>query len=345
MFCWYVWLDNWKCAPSTPLIHFLASCKKESPQSLLSLVWFWWIMFAGFRCGLNLNTEMCRAWSPPPQKKPPNSHSFQSSPAPKLCVFEQNTPLSYTGPPRWPSSLPCLSLSLSLCFYLGAVRAPLLKLLLKREHIQRGLSQSLSVSIKDPGNTTLSREPLLKGQWDPGSFFFSFFFFLPSHHFHGKRGENRNSTQQINYSWTVCELCRASSLQAPSTTTTATSATSVQTDAVTSDITVCSNTTWTHTAALRPTSDGNQAQQLLFTLQLTLRSVLTETLTFKQIPRHSDDIILVMWSDKYIFFFFFLVTFLFSPASISRLHPAVIVNKILICHVKLRLKHFKLLTS
>lgn len=75
------------------------------------------------------------------------------------------------------------SLSLALCLYLGAVRAPLLKLLLKRERIQWGLSQPHSVSIKDPGNTTLSREPLLKGQWDSG---YEDLHQSPSHFLHGK---------------------------------------------------------------------------------------------------------------------------------------------------------------
>lgn len=63
---------------------------------------------------------------------------------------------------------PSLRLSPALCLYLGAVRAPLLEFLLKREHIQWGLSQSYSVSIKEPGNTTLSGEALLKGQRDSG---------------------------------------------------------------------------------------------------------------------------------------------------------------------------------
>ena len=85
-------------------------------------------------------------------------------------MFLSRTPLFLVQDPLGDPPPSLASLSLSLCFYLGAVRAPLLKLLLKREHIQWGLSQSLSVSIKDPGNTTLSREPLLKGQWDPGSF-------------------------------------------------------------------------------------------------------------------------------------------------------------------------------
>ena len=207
-----MWLDNWKCAPSTPLIHFLASCKKESPQSLLSLVWFWWIMFAGFRCGLNLNTEMCRAWSPPPQKKPKQSLLPVVSSPKTLCFWAEHpsflhrTPSVTLLPP-----LP-LSLSLSLCFYLGAVRAPLLKLLLKREHIQRGLSQSLSVSIKDPGNTTLSREPLLKGQWDPGSFFFSFLFSpIPSFSWERRKKQEFYAANQLfmNGMWTLQSLVPA----------------------------------------------------------------------------------------------------------------------------------------
>lgn len=96
--------------------------------------------------------------------------------------------------------LPSLPASLSLCLYLGAVRAPLLKLLLKREHIQWGLSQSHSVSIKDPGNTTLPREPLLKGQWDPGLRNLSP---STSHLFHGKRKNRNLCSKSIIHEWYV----------------------------------------------------------------------------------------------------------------------------------------------
>lgn len=121
--------------------------------------------------------------------------------------------------------LPSLPASLCLCLYLGAVRAPLLKLLLKREHIQWGLSQSHSVSIKDPGNTTLPREPLLKGQWDPGLRNLS-----PStSHLFSWETKKQESMQQIHYSWMVCELCRALTLTASAS--------------ITLDITVDHNTT------------------------------------------------------------------------------------------------------
>lgn len=195
-------------------------------------------MFAGFQCGFNLNTEMCRAWSPsPPQKKPKQSLLPVVSSPETLCFWAEHPSFLYRTPSV--TLLPPLPPSPSLCFYLGAVRAPLLKLLLKREHIQWGLSQSLSVSIKDPGNTTLSREPLLKGQWDPGSFA-TWVPAPPIPSFSWEKRKKQESTQQINYSWMVCELCRALS-QAPSAAVTC----SVQTDAVTSDITVCNNTTWT----------------------------------------------------------------------------------------------------
>lgn len=253
-------------------------------------------MFAGFQCGFNLNTEMCRAWSPsPPQKKPKQSLLPVVSSPETLCFWAEHPSFLYRTPSV--TLLPPLPPSLSLCFYLGAVRAPLLKLLLKREHIQWGLSQSLSVSIKDPGNTTLSREPLLKGQWDPGSFA-TWVPAPPIPSFSWEKRKKQESTQQINYSWMVCELCRALS-QAPSAAVTC----SVQTDAVTSDITVCNNTTWTRTAALRPTSDGNHAGTAAFIYTTADASVCFGwSGTFKQIPRHCDDIILLMRSDKIHFF-------------------------------------------
>lgn len=174
---------------------------------------------------------------PPPKKTQTVAPSSRLQP--RNFVFLSRTPLFLVQDPLGDPPPSLASLSLSLCFYLGAVRAPLLKLLLKREHIQWGLSQSLSVSIKDPGNTTLSREPLLKGQWDPGSFA-TWVPAPPIPSFSWEKRKKQESTQQINYSWMVCELCRALS-QAPSAAVTC----SVQTDAVTSDITVCNNTTWT----------------------------------------------------------------------------------------------------
>lgn len=253
-------------------------------------------MFAGFQCGFNLNTEMCRAWSPsPPPKKPKQSLLPVVSSPETLCFWAEHPSFLYRTPSV--TLLPPLPPSLSLCFYLGAVRAPLLKLLLKREHIQWGLSQSLSVSIKDPGNTTLSREPLLKGQWDPGSFA-TWVPAPPIPSFSWEKRKKQESTQQINYSWMVCELCRALS-QAPSAAVTC----SVQTDPVTSDITVCNNTTWTRTAALRPTSDGNHAGTAAFIYTTADASVCFGwSGTFKQIPRHCDDIILLTRSDKIHFF-------------------------------------------
>lgn len=231
----------------------------------------------------------------PPQKKPKQSLLPVVSSPETLCFWAEHPSFLYRTPSV--TLLPPLPPSLSLCFYLGAVRAPLLKLLLKREHIQWGLSQSLSVSIKDPGNTTLSREPLLKGQWDPGSFA-TWVPAPPIPSFSWEKRKKQESTQQINYSWMVCELCRALS-QAPSAAVTC----SVQTDAVTSDITVCNNTTWTRTAALRPTSDGNHAGTAAFIYTTADASVCFGwSGTFKQIPRHCDDIILLMRSDKIHFF-------------------------------------------
>lgn len=231
----------------------------------------------------------------PPQKKPKQSLLPVVSSPETLCFWAEHPSFLYRTPSV--TLLPPLPPSPSLCFYLGAVRAPLLKLLLKREHIQWGLSQSLSVSIKDPGNTTLSREPLLKGQWDPGSFA-TWVPAPPIPSFSWEKRKKQESTQQINYSWMVCELCRALS-QAPSAAVTC----SVQTDAVTSDITVCNNTTWTRTAALRPTSDGNHAGTAAFIYTTADASVCFGwSGTFKQIPRHCDDIILLMRSDKIHFF-------------------------------------------
>ena len=139
MFCWYVWLDNWKCAPSTPLIHFLASCKKKSPQSLLSLVWFWWIMFAGFRCGLNLNTEMCRAWSPPPKKNPKQSLLPVVSSPKTLCFWAEHPSFLHRTPSV--TLLPPLPLSLSL-----------------------------SVLLSGSSESTIAQAPIEKGAYTKGSF-------------------------------------------------------------------------------------------------------------------------------------------------------------------------------
>lgn len=125
--------------------------------------------------------------APPPLY--PNIHSFQVQLATKLCVLELNTPLSYAGPPSATLFPPS-----TLCFYQGAVRAPLLRPRLKGEHIQWGLSQWLSVSIKNPGNTTLSAELLLKGQSD---WVLRNLSASPSHCFQRRR-KKQKYTQQIN---------------------------------------------------------------------------------------------------------------------------------------------------
>lgn len=103
--------------------------------------------------------------SPGPDAHPPSKPKQPLLPAlssPQNLVFWSRTPLFLVSDPLCDPFFP--SLSASLCFYLGAVRAPSLRLLLKREHTQWSLSQPLSVSIKDPGNTTLTTEPILKGQ-------------------------------------------------------------------------------------------------------------------------------------------------------------------------------------
>lgn len=242
-------------------------------------------------------------------------------------MFLSRTPLFLVQDPLGDPPPSLASLSLSLCFYLGAVRAPLLKLLLKREHIQWGLSQSLSVSIKDPGNTTLSREPLLKGQWDPGSFAT----WVPAPPIPSLSWEKRKNTgiyaaNQLfmNGMWTLQSVVpgterrrhllrpnrrshlRHHSLQQHDMNPHCCSAPHIWWESGTA--------AFIYTTADTPVCFGWSG-------------------LFKQIPRHSDDTILLMWSDKYIF----LVTFL--P------FPVVVIIKILKCHVKLRLKHFKLLTS
>lgn len=224
---------------------------------------WWWIRFAGFWCGLNLNTEFCRADAHPPQN--PNIHSFQ----PQNFVFLSRTPLFLVQDPLG-DPLPSLPASLSVLLS-GSSESTIAQALLKREHIQWGLSQSLSVSIKDPGNTTLSTEPLLKGQWDPGLQPESQH--LPS--FSWEREKKQELTQQINYSWMVCEPCSAFSQAASASTI------SVQTYTITSDITVCNNTATLHF----PPSDGDQGQQHLFRLQLMmLRSVLAEEVCSNKFP-------------------------------------------------------------
>lgn len=130
--------------------------------------------------------------SPRPDAPPPlypNIHSFQVQLATKLCVLELNTPLSYAGPPSATLFPPS-----TLCFYQGAVRAPLLRPRLKGEHIQWGLSQWLSVSIKNPGNTTLSAELLLKG---PSDWVLRNLSSSPSL-FSEKKKKKQKYTQQIN---------------------------------------------------------------------------------------------------------------------------------------------------
>ena len=198
---------------------------------------------------------------------------------PQNVVFWSRTPLFLVQDPLGdplPSSLP---FSLALFFYLGAVRASLLKLLLKREHIQWGLSQSLCVSIKDPGNTALSTEPLLKGQWDPGLRNLSPMQHLPSFFFfHGKRGKKQESTQQINYSWRLCELCRNSTPAPPLSKYTLSPQTSHS------------------TTSPRPCLTGRQS---LFRLRVKDASVCYGwNWTLKQIPRHCDDIIIAINTNR-----------------------------------------------
>lgn len=151
---------------------------------------------------LNINNSVLQSWSPSPSK----TQTFTPS-KPQNFVFLGRTALFLVQDPLGdplPSLPASLYLSLSLCLYLGAVRAPLLKLLLKREHIQWGLSQPHSVSIKDPGNTALSREPLLKGQWDSG---YEDLNQSPSHLLHGK--EKSGIFAANDCLWMVCDLCRA----------------------------------------------------------------------------------------------------------------------------------------
>lgn len=141
--------------------------------------------------------------SPRPDAPPPlypNIHSFQVQLATKLCVLELNTPLSYAGPPSATLFPPS-----TLCFYQGAVRAPLLRPRLKGEHIQWGLSQWLSVSIKNPGNTTLSAELLLKGQSD---WVLRNLSSSPSLFSEKKKKKNRNIHSRSIHSWMIWEPCR-----------------------------------------------------------------------------------------------------------------------------------------
>lgn len=105
----------------------------------------------------------------PAEPKPIPLRTQTSTPtSPKTLSFWAERPSFLYRTPSVTLFPPSLCLSPALCLYRGAVRAPLLKLLLKREHIQWGLSQSYSVSIEELGNTTLSREAFLKGQRDSG---------------------------------------------------------------------------------------------------------------------------------------------------------------------------------
>lgn len=105
----------------------------------------------------------------PAEPKPIPLRTQTSTPtSPKTLSFWAERPSFLYRTPSVTLFPPSLCLSPALCLYRGAVRAPLLKLLLKREHIQWGLSQSYSVSMKELGNTTLSREAFLKGQKDSG---------------------------------------------------------------------------------------------------------------------------------------------------------------------------------
>lgn len=176
----------------------------------------------------------CRAQAHPPQNL--NIHSLQTHTAPKLCLFGYNTPLSCPRPPRCPSPPPSLPLSPSLGFCLGAVRA-LLQSRYGKDHIQWGLSQSLSVSIKDPGNTTLStfKGPASLLNLSPG-------LGLPAPPFISM--QPLESLKSISYSWMLCER-----LQTVRVTITHTQARLHQ-----------------HTL-LHWTAEGNQQQQQLLRLQ------------------------------------------------------------------------------
>lgn len=105
----------------------------------------------------------------PAELKPIPLRTQTSTPtSPKTLSFWAERPSFLYRTPSVTLFPPSLCLSPALCLFRGAARATLLKLLLKREYIQWGLSQSYSVSIKEHGNTTLSREAFLKGQKDSG---------------------------------------------------------------------------------------------------------------------------------------------------------------------------------
>lgn len=143
----------------------------------------------------------------PAELKPIPLPTQTSTPtSPKTLSFWAERPSFLYRTPSVTLFPPSLCLSPALCLYRGAVRAPLLKLPLKREHIQWGLSQSYSVSIKELGNTTLSREAFLKGQRDSG---LSNLSPSASHLSHGKqstskficlKGKKKQFMQQSNYS-------------------------------------------------------------------------------------------------------------------------------------------------
>lgn len=77
------------------------------------LIQFTFIFESWIMVWLILNNSVLQSPSPSPFE--PNHLLL---PAPKLCLFGRNDPLSCTGPPRWPSSLPpCVSLP--LCASIG----------------------------------------------------------------------------------------------------------------------------------------------------------------------------------------------------------------------------------
>lgn len=118
------------------------------PNLKMACMWCW-VYSCLLDCSCDPNKLILQSWSPSPSEP---KHSLTPDPH-SSKTFGYNAPLSYSRPPQCPSSPPpCLSLSLSLGFCLGAR----LQSRYGKEHIQWGLSQPLSVSIKDPGNTALS---------------------------------------------------------------------------------------------------------------------------------------------------------------------------------------------
>lgn len=106
----------------------------------------------------------------------------------------------------------------------------------------------------------------------------------------GKEKKKQESTQQINYSWMVCELCEAFSQAASA------SITSVQTHTATSDITACGNTT--SPALLLPSLMGIRDSSIYLDYSRWCFSLFWLKRYSNKFPRHSDDIILVMCTNN-----------------------------------------------